>query len=203
MLEYIKTFIVAIGGGTVALIGLLTIFKGLFVKLFESMIESSFEKSLAKFKNRLERSTKAYEILLDREMRFYERIEPIVAELVPVSHDLLYHLKHIEGEDREKECETYREYFKKYGELINKLKNETLIHQSYIPSEIFIAFTEVVSKMQKDIQYWFEMAEFLFANESDKIDYDKGKEKVDELLKLLAVAEMYVKKRLKQLCEET
>ena len=203
MLEYIKTFIVAIGGGTVALIGLLTIFKGLFLKLFESMIESSFEKSLAKFKNRLERSTKAYEILLDREMRFYERIEPIVAELVPISHDLLYYLKHTEGENREKECETFREYFKKYGELIKKLKSETLLHQSYIPAEMFDAFTEVVSTMQEDIHYWFEMAEFLFANEYDKIDYKTGEAKVEALLKCLATAEMSVKTRLKQLCEET
>ena len=33
----------AIGGGTVVLVGVLTIFKGLLVKLFETGIESSFE----------------------------------------------------------------------------------------------------------------------------------------------------------------
>lgn len=75
MLEWVRGFVIALGGGTVVLIGMLTICKGLFIKFFESEIESSFEKSLERFKNKMERSTRAYEILLDREMRFYERIE--------------------------------------------------------------------------------------------------------------------------------
>lgn len=48
----------AIGGGTVVLVGVLTIFKGLLVKLFETGIESSFEKK-RKLKNKLKQSTKA------------------------------------------------------------------------------------------------------------------------------------------------
>ena len=67
MPEWLESLIVAIGGGTVVLIGVLTIFKGLLIKLFEIGIESSLEKNLEKFKNKLERSTKAYEILLNRE----------------------------------------------------------------------------------------------------------------------------------------
>ncbi len=92
MPEWFESLLAAIGGGTVVLVGILTIFKGLLVKLFETGIESSFEKNIEKFRNKLERSTRAYEILLDREMRFYEKLEPIVAELVPLEHDLLYYL---------------------------------------------------------------------------------------------------------------
>ena len=92
MPEWLENLLTAIGGGTVVLVGILTIFKGLLIKLFETGIESSFEKNLEKFRNKLERSTKAYEILLEREMRFYEKLEPIIAELVPLEHDLLYYL---------------------------------------------------------------------------------------------------------------
>ena len=73
MPEWIKDLLVAIGGGSVVLIGILTIFKNLFLKLFETSIEASFEKSLEKYRNQLSRSTRAYEILLEREMWFYER----------------------------------------------------------------------------------------------------------------------------------
>ena len=163
MPEWLENLLAAVGGGTVALVGVLTIFKGLLVKLFETGIESSFEKNLEKFKNKLHRSTKAYEILLDREMRFYEKIEPITAELVPLEHDLLYHLRHDEDADREAQCEAFRGYFKRYCELIKELKNENLIHQSYIPQEVFNAFTSVVKQMQDDIPLWFEMAKLLFA----------------------------------------
>ena len=133
-------------------------------------------------------------------MRFYERIEPITAELVPLSHDLLFYLKHSEEREREKECEAFREHFERYCELIKDLKNENLIHQSYIPIEVFTAFSAVVKQMQDDANYWFDMAKLLFAGEYDKIDYDKGKAAVDMLLMHLAAAEIEVKKRLKLLC---
>lgn len=133
MPEWLKDLIVAVGGGTVVLVGVLTIFKNLLIKLFETGIESSFEKNLEKYRNKLSRSTKVYEILLDREMRFYEKIEPIFAELVPLEHDLLYYLKKDETVDRKAGCEAFRKHFGRYTELIKTLKNETLIHQSYIP----------------------------------------------------------------------
>ena len=129
MPEWLESLLTAIGGGTVVLVGVLTIFKGLLIKLFETGIESSFEKNLEKFRNKLERSTKAYEILLEREMRFYEKLEPITAELVPLEHDLLYYLKHDEEADREKQCKAFREHFKRYCELVKDLKNENLIQQ--------------------------------------------------------------------------
>lgn len=202
MPEWLESLLVAIGGGTVVLVGVLTIFKGLLVKLFETGIEASFEKNLEKFKNHLDRSTRAYEILLDREMRFYEKLEPITAELVPLEHDLLYYLKYDEDADRERQCETFREHFKRYCELIKDLKNENLIHQSYIPQEVFKAFTSVVKQMQDDMPLWFDMAKFLFAGEYDKIDYGKCETTIDTLLMQLAFAETMVRKRLKQLSGE-
>ena len=202
MPEWLESLLVAIGGGTVVLVGVLTIFKGLLVKLFETGIEASFEKNLEKFKNHLDRSTRAYEMLLDREMRFCEKLEPITAELVPLEHDLLYYLKYDEDADRERQCEAFREHFKRYCELIKDLKNENLIHQSYIPQEVFNAFTSVVKQMQDDMPLWFDMAKFLFAGEYDKIDYGKCETTIDTLLMQLAFAETMVRKRLKQLSGE-
>ena len=202
MAEWLKSLIVSIGGGTVVLVGILTIFKRLLIKLFESGIQSSFEKNLEKFKNNLERSTKAYEILLDREMRFYEKLEPITAELIPLEHDLLYNLKHDERTDREKQCEAFREHFKRYCELGIELKNESLIHQSYIPQEVFSAYASVVKQMQDDIPLWSNMAKFLFAGEYDKIEYENCETALDTFLMRLAFAETLARKRLKQLSGE-
>lgn len=202
MPEWLESLLVAIGGGTVVLVGVLTIFKGLFVKLFETGIESSFEKNLEKFKNHLDRSTRAYEILLDREIRFYEKLDPIKAELVPLENDLLYYLKYDDDADRERQCEAFREHFKRYCELIKDLKNENLIHQSYIPQEVFNAYTSAVKRMQDDLPLWFDMAKFLFAGEYDKIDYEKCETAIDALLMQLAFAETMVRKRLKQLSGE-
>lgn len=203
MPEWLESLLVAIGGGTVVLAGALTIFKGLLVKLFETGIETSFEKNLEKFKNHLDRTTRAYEILMNREMRFYEKLEPITAELVPLVHDLLYCLKYDEDANREGQCEEFKEHFKRYCELIKDLKNENLIHQSYIPQEVFNAFTSVVKQMQDDMPLWFDMAKFLFAGEYDKIDYEKCETTMDTLLMQLAFSETMVRKRLKQLSGES
>ena len=202
MIELMKDFFIALGGGTVVLIGILTIFKKLFVKYLESVMDGSFKKSFEKFKNELERSTRAFEILLEREMTFYEKTGPIFAELIPLEHDLIYYLRYNEGIEREQMCESFREHFKRYCELIKILRDETLIHQNYIPEVVFSAFTIVTKQMQSDINYWFEMAKFLFAGEYDKIDYNKGEEVVHTLLMHLAAAETKVKMRLKQLCGE-
>lgn len=202
MPEWLENLLAAIGGGTVVLVGILTIFKGLLIKLFETGIESSFEKNLEKFRNKLERSTKAYEILLEREMRFYEKLEPIIAELVPLEHDLLYYLKYDETADREKQCEAFREHFKRYCEIVKDLKNENIIHQSYIPQDIFTAYTTVVVQMQDDMHLWFDMAKLLFAGEYDKIDYEKCEVTVATFLKHLAFGETMVRNRLEQLSGE-
>ena len=58
MPEWLESLLTAIGGGTVVLVGVLTIFKGLLIKLFETGIESSFEKNLEKFRNKLGDSQK-------------------------------------------------------------------------------------------------------------------------------------------------
>lgn len=199
MPEWLESLLTTIGSGAVVLVGVLTIFKGLLIKLFETGIESSFEKNLEKFRNKLERSTKAYEILLEREMRFYEKLDPLTVEFIPLEHDLLCCLKHDSITDREKQCEVFRERLKIYCELVKNLKNENLIHQSYIPQEVFDAYTAVIKQMQDDISLWFDMAKLLFAGEYDEINYKKCETTIDRLLIQLAFAETKVCTRLKQL----
>ena len=58
----LKELIAAVGGGSIVLVGVLTIFKKLFLKLFETGIESSFEKELEKYRNKLSRADRAFEV---------------------------------------------------------------------------------------------------------------------------------------------
>lgn len=199
MPEWLGGLFTAIGGGTVVLVGILTIFKSLVIKLFETGIESSFEKNLEKFKNNLDRSTRAYEIILDREMRFYKDLEPITAELIPIEHDLLYYLKRNEESDYEKQCEAFKTNFKRHCQLVVELKKSTLIHHSYIPQDVFDAFTSVVKQMQDAMSWWRDMAKLLSIGEYSKIDYKKCERVIDDFLKKLSFAETMVLKRLKEL----
>ena len=150
MYQWLKELLIAISGGSIVLVGMLTILKGLFVKFFTNVIDSSFEKSLEKYRNKISRSNRAYEILLDREMSYYEKIDPIFAELIPLVQDLVYLLEN-------KQTEEFREHLLRYAELIFNLKSEVLLHQSYIPESVFKASSEVVSEMQKSLDYWYKI----------------------------------------------
>lgn len=204
MLKWVREFAIALGGGTVVLIGMLTVCKGLLIKFFESGIESSFEKSLERFKNKMERSTRAYEILLDREMRYYGRIDPIVAKLIVLEQDMLAYLQCV-GYTKLSPKEIYDkffEYFQDYCEQIIALKNENLIHQCYIPQKLFAAFGDVVKQMQDDMGYWTNSAKLLATGEYDAIDYFKGEEIKNTALRRIAAAEIIIEERLHQLCGE-
>ena len=201
MPEWLKDLIVAVGGGTVVLVGVLTIFKNLFIKLFETGIESSFEKNLEKYRNKLSRSTKAFEILLDREMRFYEKMEPLYAELIPLQQDLIYYAKRDKELDHTVECEAFRTHFVRYAELIKEIKNEVLVHQSYIPQSIFTASTAVVGQMQADLQFWLDVGKAQIDGKYDNIDYIMAQEKIDVVLAYIAGAELAIKNRLEELSQ--
>ena len=202
MLEWVREFVIALGGGTVVLIGMLTICKGLFIKFFESGIESSFEKSLERFKNKMERSTRAYEILLDREMKFYEKIDPIVAELIVLQQNMLFCLEENETMGLENRHKDFCKCFKSYIEQISALQNQCLIHQSYISPKIFEAFENVIKQVKEGMCYWVETEKLLYSGEDGAIDYSIGKEKSEAVLNSIAAAETKIQERLKQLCGE-
>ena len=202
MPEWLKDLIVAVGGGTVVLVGVLTIFKNLLIKLFETGIESSFEKNLEKYRNKLSRSTKAYEILLDREMRFYDHIDPIIAQLIMVLRDLGDSSQYDPASNREEQYDAFRKYFLQFCELLKQLKNEALLHQAYLPIDMFAAVTGVVKLMQDGLLYWQDIAIALSNGEYDKIDSEKNEQLGDELRAQIACTEVIIQERLRQLSGE-
>ncbi len=101
-------------------------------------------------------------------MRFYEKVDVLIAELVPVEQDLLFYLKKDSADNQWNE---FRRNFLRYCELTKDLKNESLIHQLYIPEEIVKAFRELVKQMQEDVNFWGETGMLLYNGEYDKIDY--------------------------------
>ena len=199
MPAWFESLLTAIGGGTVVLVGALTICKGLVVKMFETSIESSFEKNLEKFKNTLERSTRAYEILLEREMRFYERMEPISAKLIPLAHDFKYCITLTEEADRKEAAEAFRDSVVKYGDILKLLKSEGLTHQTYIPANIFSAVSEIVKQMQEDFPFLASTAKLLLTDEYEKVDRKRIDENYDQLIDKIADLNGKIKARLEEL----
>lgn len=199
MPEWLKSLLAAVGGGAVVLTGILTIFKTLFVKLFDTGIETAFGKSLEKYRNQLSRSARAYEILLDREMQFYEHMESISAELVPLAHDFIYCIDYPEKFEPEGVYESFRKSVLRYGDVLKAIKSEALSHKAYIPEDVFSAATQIVKQMQLDIPFLADTAKLIYAKSYQQIDRTKVQENYDKLIDLLANLSTITKKRLEEL----
>lgn len=65
-------------------------------------------KNLEKYKNKLQRSTTAYEILLDKELSFYTNTDPILAELIILIQDLANEVQNKHNLNREERFTNFK-----------------------------------------------------------------------------------------------
>ena len=201
MPEWLKELIIAIGGGATATISILLIVKSLLSKIIDKTIETSFEKSTIKFTNKLERSTRAYEMLLNKEFEFYGKIDPYMATLVPLVQDLEFWLQKHEEEKTDNTKANYKECLLKYLEAIPNLKNDSILYQPYIPVEVFNSVTSLIAHMQDNMKMLGNYGEIIFEKKEGYLDFDKMKVFVEGELKLIALIETLIKARLIELTE--
>lgn len=199
MYEFIRDIILVFGGGTAVLVGVFTIFKDLIIKYLEGSIESTFNKKLEQYRNSLYRSTKAYEIILNRELQYYEQLNLHLAELIPLVQDLVYYLKPNEYKNKIEQFEAFKKIYLRYLDLLLLLKNESLIFHLYTTKEIFQEVTSVIIQMQDDKHFWSEQGLLLNDKKSLEINFEKCECQKDTLLILIASVQVAVFKRLKEL----
>ena len=199
MPEWIRELVIAIGGGATVAFALLTILKSIVLKIADKAIDTSFEKSTLKLSNKLERTTRAYEILLKKEFEYYERIDPYMAMLVPLVQDLEYWATKSQEGDYDKAKEMFREQLLEYIDMIPKIKNDSVLFQPYIPESVFDAVAMLVKNMQADLQFLKLVCGILFGETEGEIDTDKLKEISGKVLKSIALIETIIKNRLVEL----
>ena len=198
-MEYLKEFLIAIGGGTVVIIAFLTILKSAFVKMLDKTIDTAFDKGIEKYRNKLTRTTTAYEMLLKKELKFYEETDPYLAKLIPLVQDLVYNLKSA-TEQIDRNDEDYCKCLLDYLKIIPAYKNVVLLYQAYIPQVVFLAASALLSVMQDTVYDWENEIGKLSTNE-EKFDMHKAEENSDKILKAIALLEVKIQTRLKELSE--
>lgn len=155
-------------GNAVVLIVLMPFFKGILKHFFETIIKSVYEKNLEQFKDNLYRGTSAYELLLDREMKFYDEIHEDMVELARLQYELRVSL------DRDSKLNTsideFIQQYKKYTELFISIKNKVLVNRLYIPKEIIESFLEFIRQIEINHKFWFEIAGIILNDRYDSIN---------------------------------
>lgn len=199
MPEWVKELLISIGGGATVTIALLTILKSIVSKIVDKAIDTSFEKSTIKLTNKLERTTKAYEILLRKEFDYYEKVDPYMATLVPLVQDLEYWATKAKEGNTDNAKEKYREHLLEYLKMIPEIKNDSVLFQPYVPADIFEAVGLLLNNMQSELQYLGFVGKVLYEKTDGEIDANKLKEIGDNVLFSIALIETRVKNRLTEL----
>ena len=195
-MEFLNDVLIAAGGGIVVTLGIFTIFKNMALNVFEKSVGTAFEKRIESFRNELNRSTIAYEMLLDREMSYYKSVEPLYAELIVNVQDLVFWFEQIK---EEKHVDVLKSVSIRYLELIKELKNESLKYHTYVPKLIFKTSTDVISTMQSNIDFWSRNVILAFDGKYNELDLDTANKISDDILAKIAIVETNIRERLLEL----
>lgn len=201
MPEWLKNLLIAIGGGSVVLAGAMTIFKSLFLKFFETGIESSFEKKLEKYRNELMRSTKAYEMLLLHELKFYEKVEIILSEMTTSVQDMGYYLENNDFVSHDVVYKVYVDRLRNYVDHYRSLKNTMITYQPYITSPLCTAITEFGIQTQDDLTFWLEIKNILSDGNCGEADYAKAEKIINDFITMITEIGIIIRDRLTKLSQ--
>ena len=162
-----------------------------------TQIEKSAEKELERAKNIFSRSFIAYEILLKKELEYYESIDKIYAEVIVDVQDVGFYS--IENQDVKKEsiCENIKEVSLRLLQAIKDLKNLNLLYQVYVPMEIFDVTGQVVIALQDNCKLMAKTVANVF--EGKECDEEKIKKFIKSVLSQIALSNTLIKTRLETL----
>jgi len=148
-MEFLKEVLVAVGGGLGIVLFFLAVLKGVIEKWVNTAIEKTAEKNLAKYANILERRTKAYEMLLEKEFAFFDKAFEFISALVINIQNFSYYM----GIDYEYPAEINLEKAKETSISIlkstSKFKRDSLLAESYLTEDIRAASAKIIVDLQK------------------------------------------------------
>ncbi len=200
-MEFLKQLLAAVGGGVGITLVILALFKTLFQRWFENVIITSSQKTIIKLTNSLQRSTRAYEMVLDKEFEFYERTSNVVSDLAVNIQDLLYYITLNEDTENSKNIDAARKVLLSILESIPKYKNDNMVYGCYITQDINEAATKIIKDLQDDMNVMTEC--FKSANDKmlSEVQEQKLKITVDRTLMNCALITTLIKSRLIKLSE--
>ncbi len=190
--------VLALCGG-ISMIVFLTIkfCKQIIEKYIHTQIENSANKELEKIKNDLSRSLSAYEILLNKELEYYQKIDKIYAQLAVDICDIDFYstdAKEMDTSDRNKYVE---EVVLRILQSIKDLKNLNLVFQVYVPIEIFNITGDVYAYLQDNCDLMKDIVLAVFdRKECDVTEIEKFK---DKSISLICLANATIRNRLENL----
>ena len=197
-MEFWGQLLAAVGGALGITLIIMRMCKSFIVKWVETSIATTAEKSLAKYSDTLNRHTKAYEMILEKEFTFFECANKFTSAVFLGNEDAQHHLglrksKQVNFKLAEHQIKTI---LKKTVEF----KRDILLANPYLPMSISAAASALIDFM--DGEYVQAVEEIL--SDHDKLD-ENAKTKFNSidshLMYHCAFLNAKISDRVKELCE--
>lgn len=201
--NFLTTLFSTLGGAVGTVIILLTFGKQVVLKGLEVKLKQGADKNVQILSNKLDRKTRAFQLLLDNEMKFYESIGPYLADLIVDIQDFIFYLGLDETNPLSKfEYESVRDVFGRIVETNKQIKRSLLISQNYIPQIVFDVTTNLISDIQKGFTPMYNIIEQHVSDKEDVITNEEIKTLKDTILMDCALVNLKIKLQLEDLSKE-
>ena len=201
--NFLTTLFSTLGGAVGTVIILLTFGKQVVLKGLEVKLKQGADKNIQILSNKLDRKTRAFQLLLDNEMKFYESIGSYLADLIVDIQDFIFYLGLDETNHLSKfEYESVRDVFGRIAETNKQIKRSLLISQNYIPQIVFDVTTNLISDIQKGFTPMYNIIEQHVSDKEDVITNEEIKTLKDTILMDCALVNLKIKLRLEDLSKE-
>lgn len=161
----------------------------------DKAVGNIFEKQLEKYKAELSRATMAREVMLGREMAFYDKIDAQIAELVPLIQDARDDLTE-RPFTKEK-----RDRLVRIPKLMIEMKDVSLRYEAYVSTDIWTAFNELVVELQSQCGRWLDFAKKISSENEVDAEGAAG-QMCDRVLSLVKLVRMRQADYLKSISGE-
>lgn len=198
-IEVLTNVLATVGGLTVVITAMVVFFKNIAEKYISSLIKNSADKELENAKNKLARSMSAYELLLNKEFEYYQKIDKIYASLIVDIQDIYWNAVEAERVAFEDRCNNLKELSLRIIKTIPELKNLNFMYQCYVPTQVYEKSGNVVICLQKDLEYFYNTIQLFFDRKD--IQENELENFVNNILMSIALSNSTIKTRLDRLSE--
>ena len=151
LFDFLKELVFTTASSIGVILILLKMGKGALQKIIEKVIESTAEKSIAKYTNTLQRRTSAYELLLNKEFSYYDSISKSVSTIIISVQEFSLYLTLTDSFHDDFSQNKARELAISIAETLLILRRDCLMYQLYIPAHIKDTSYEIMDSLQSYI----------------------------------------------------
>lgn len=201
-MEFVKQLLAAIGGALGIVLIIMRLGKSIIQKWVETNIESSAEKSLNKYTNLLERKTRAYEMILEKEFEFYQCATDYMSRLVFDIQAFPDYFSRCNGGYDDARYQYTKEVSSRIDNDAQFFRRSIILLQPFIPNDLYCESIELIQNLKYSMYKLNDALEMSVTDILPENIIEPAKSLEEEIISNCSTLAASIKRRLEELSKE-